>query len=104
MYKRLAMPLLGCIPSFGGLKFCVLLVMFGGCYVAAALQSQVHICHVDAWLRRCGMMDYPNGQAGYSKKGLNRKAQGLEAVSLKDVPLEVRRQEAAKPLYLTRYE
>jgi hypothetical protein len=28
----------------------------------------------------------------------------LERVSLKDVPLEERRREAQKPLYLTRYE
>ncbi len=44
------------------------------------------------------MMDYPNGKAGYSKKD------GGVPVSLKDVPLEVRRQEAEKPLFLTRYE
>ena len=50
---------------------------------------------------RCGNMDYPNGKAGYSKKDFNGK---LEQVSLKDVPLEVRRQEAKKPLFLTRYE
>jgi hypothetical protein len=47
-------------------------------------------------------MDYPNGKNGYSKRNLN--GQHLECVSLKDVPLEVRRQEAKKPLYLTRYE
>jgi hypothetical protein len=28
----------------------------------------------------------------------------LESISLKDVPLEERRKEAEKPLYLTRYE
>lgn len=46
-------------------------------------------------------MDYPNGKTGYSKKGA-RKSE--PAVSLKDVPLEVRRQEAGKPLFLSRYE
>jgi hypothetical protein len=44
-------------------------------------------------------MDYPNGKTGYSKKVVAESA-----VSLKDVPLEVRRQEAGKPLFLNRYE
>ena len=30
--------------------------------------------------------------------------ENLELVSLKDVPLEVRRKDAEKPLFLTRYE
>lgn len=46
-------------------------------------------------------MDYPNGKSGYSKKTADKCA---SVVSLKDVPLEVRRREAEKPLYLTRYE
>jgi hypothetical protein len=33
-----------------------------------------------------------------------RSGEMLENVSLKDVPLEERRKEAQKPLYLTRYE
>jgi hypothetical protein len=33
-----------------------------------------------------------------------RLSEMLENVSLKDVPLEERRKEAQKPLYLTRYE
>ena len=33
-----------------------------------------------------------------------RLGEMLENVSLKDVPLEERRKEAQKPLYLTRYE
>jgi hypothetical protein len=33
-----------------------------------------------------------------------RLAEMIENVSLKDVPLEERRKEAQKPLYLTRYE
>ena len=49
-------------------------------------------------------MDYPNGKEGYSKKENNGKCQRFEQVSLKDVPLEVRRQEAKKPLFLNRYE
>jgi hypothetical protein len=46
-------------------------------------------------------MYYPKGKTGYLKKAENR---GEPAVSLKDVPLEVRRQEAGKPLFLNRYE
>jgi hypothetical protein len=46
-------------------------------------------------------MDYPNGKSGYSKKD---ECKNGAAVSLKDVPLEVRRQEARKPLFLARYE
>jgi hypothetical protein len=46
-------------------------------------------------------MDYPNGKTGYSKKVEHRSE---PAVSLKEVPLKVRRQEAEKPLFLNRYE
>jgi hypothetical protein len=46
-------------------------------------------------------MDYPNGKTGYSKKAVDN---GEPAVSLKDVPREVRRHEAGKPLFLNRYE
>jgi hypothetical protein len=46
-------------------------------------------------------MDYPNGKTGYLKKADSRNE---PAVSLKDVPLNVRRQEAGKPLFLNRYE
>ena len=38
------------------------------------------------------------------KTGEERLSEVLETVSLKDVPLEERRREAQKPLYLTRYE
>ena len=38
------------------------------------------------------------------KSGEERLSEVLETVSLKDVPLEERRREAQKPLYLTRYE
>jgi len=38
------------------------------------------------------------------KSSEERLSEVLETVSLKDVPLEERRREAQKPLYLTRYE
>ena len=38
------------------------------------------------------------------KSSEERLSEMLENVSLKDVPLEERRREANKPLYLTRYE
>ncbi|MGD0996290.1 MAG: hypothetical protein ABR909_12300 [Candidatus Bathyarchaeia archaeon] len=37
-----------------------------------------------------------------AKRG--RLSQKLECISLRDVPLEVRREEAKKPLFLIRYE
>ena len=50
-------------------------------------------------------MDYPNQKSGFMKKNLsNGKGERVENVFLKDVPLEVRRKEARKPLFLTRYE
>jgi hypothetical protein len=38
------------------------------------------------------------------KSSEERLSEMLEKISLKDVPLEERRREANKPLYLTRYE
>ncbi|HLE75401.1 MAG TPA: hypothetical protein VI864_05080 [Candidatus Bathyarchaeia archaeon] len=38
------------------------------------------------------------------KSSEERLSEMLETVSLKDVPLEERRREAQKPLYLARYE
>ncbi len=38
------------------------------------------------------------------KESEERLSEMLETASLKDVPLEERRKEAQKPLYLTRYE
>ena len=38
------------------------------------------------------------------KSSEERLSEMLETASLKDVPLEERRREANKPLYLTRYE
>ncbi len=55
-------------------------------------------------------MDYQNGKSKFLKKAnfANGKrgyvVERLERVSLKDVPLEDRRKEAKKPLFLTRYE
>ena len=54
-------------------------------------------------------MDYPNEKSRVLKKNFDkakreRLGKKLEFVSLKDVPLEDRRKEAKKPLFLTRYE
>jgi hypothetical protein len=49
-------------------------------------------------------MDYVNGETVYLKKGQVKVGARLVQVSLKDVPLEDRRKEAKKPLFLTRYE
>ena len=46
-------------------------------------------------------MNYVNGEVGQAKKVV-REQKPLAA--LKDVPLEDRRKEAKKPLFLTRYE
>jgi hypothetical protein len=43
-------------------------------------------------------------RSGLQKKISKGADDMLEIVSLKDVPLEERRREAKKPLYLTRYE
>jgi hypothetical protein len=52
----------------------------------------------------CGYMDYLNGETVCLKKGHVKVEARLAQVYLKDVPLEVRRREAKKPLFLTRYE
>jgi hypothetical protein len=49
-------------------------------------------------------MDYLNGETVCLKKGYVKVEARLAQVYLKDVPLEVRRKEAKKPLFLTRYE
>jgi hypothetical protein len=49
-------------------------------------------------------MDYQNGASCLIKKCSAKVGATLAQVSLKDVPLEVRRKEARKPLFLTRYE
>jgi hypothetical protein len=48
-------------------------------------------------------MDYPDGKSKTKNRLTNGKIK-WETVSLKDIPLEVRRKEARKPLFLTRYE
>ena len=56
-------------------------------------------------LTKVGCMDYQNGATCLIKKDFaSGKADRLVCVSLRDVPLEVRRKEAKKPLFLTRYE
>jgi hypothetical protein len=49
-------------------------------------------------------MDYILGESVYLKKRRVKVGARLAQVSLKDVPLEVRRKEAKKPLFLIRYE
>jgi hypothetical protein len=49
-------------------------------------------------------MDYSNGSTCLIKKDSANGKERLEYVCLRDVPLEVRRKEAKKPLFLTRYE
>jgi hypothetical protein len=45
-------------------------------------------------------MDYPNGSTCLIRKDSVNDEERVECVSLKDVPLEVRRKEAKKPLFL----
>ena len=55
-------------------------------------------------------MDYQNGKSNVSQKNFDRArkeqsgGQTLEYVTLSDMPLEDRRKEAKKPLFLIRYE
>jgi len=49
---------------------------------------------------KVGHIDYQNGESGYLKKSQKYEP----VVSLKDVPLEIRRKEAEKPLFIVRYE
>ena len=53
-------------------------------------------------------MDYSNQQAEIIRKGFANgkytKCTKLQKVSIRDVPLEVRRKEARRPLFLRRYE
>jgi hypothetical protein len=49
-------------------------------------------------------MDSRNGESAYLKKNQVKVETRLAQVSLKDVPQEVRRKEAKKPLFLARYE
>jgi hypothetical protein len=55
-------------------------------------------------------MDHPTENSILLQKNIQerskreRSEERLELISLKDVPLEVRRREAKEPLFLTRYE
>jgi hypothetical protein len=51
-------------------------------------------------------LDYPNGATCLTKKDPSKGEETLTYayVCLRDVPLEVRKKEAKKPLFLTRYE
>jgi len=49
-------------------------------------------------------MSYSDGKSVYLKKEHVKIGAGLIQVTLKDVPLEVRKKEARKPLFLKRYE
>jgi hypothetical protein len=49
-------------------------------------------------------MDYPNGSTCLLKRESAKCEENMAYPSLRDVPLEVRRKEAKKPLFLIRYE
>jgi hypothetical protein len=49
-------------------------------------------------------MDYQNGASCLLKKCSAKVGATLAQVSLKEMPLEARRKEARKPLFLIRYE
>jgi len=54
-------------------------------------------------------MDYQNEEAISLRRSFDKARRGplakkLASISLKDIPLETRRKEARKPLFLTRYE
>ena len=49
-------------------------------------------------------MDYQNGSTCLIKKVSAKGRETLAYVCLRDVPLEVRKKEAKKPLFLIRYE
>ena len=73
--------------------------------VVVWLQSQVYILNVGRVPYMGMAMDYPNGKSRLIRKDFsNGRGEGIDHNSLKDVPLEVRRKEARRPLFLTRYE
>ncbi len=57
-----------------------------------------------AIIRLGGIMNYRNGKYVSLKKRHVEIEESMARVTLKDVPLEVRRKEASKPLFLIRYE
>ena len=77
--------------------------VFAGCCCVVAVTS-VFMIWMGMTTVRCGCMDYQNGSTYLIKKGSAKGGENLEQVSLRDVPLEIRRKEAKKPLFLIRYE
>ncbi len=57
-----------------------------------------------AIIRLSGCMDYTNGKSVNLKKRHVKIEANLAQVALKDVSLKVRKKDAKKPLFLTRYE
>jgi hypothetical protein len=59
-------------------------------------------------LTKVRVMNYQNEKSRLLKKKFvekrERLGRKLQTVSLRDIPLDVRREEAKKPLFLTRYE
>jgi len=57
-------------------------------------------------LSKVRVMDYQNQETATLKKGFGTRRErfGGKSISIRDIPLEIRRKEAKKPLFLTRYE
>jgi hypothetical protein len=71
-------------------------------FVVVQWQSQVFLWYVPMWHKvRWRLLDYQNGSTCLIKKD---SAKGAESIYLRDVPMEVRKKEAKKPLFLIRYE
>lgn len=83
-------------------------VSFSEGFVVVALQSQLYISNDVECLNKGVGMDYQNEETSLLKKTFNPKRERLsselETVTLRDIPLEARRKEARKPLFLIRYE
>jgi hypothetical protein len=77
--------------------------VFAGCCCVLTVTS-VFMIWMGMTTVRCGCMDYQNGSTCLIKKDSAKDGERLEQVSLRDVPLEIRRKEAKKPLFLVRYE
>ncbi len=77
-------------------------VLIGCCCVVTVTSIFIGCRHVAKV--RCKPVDYHNGATCLIKRENPRSEERLTVVSLRDVPLKVRRKEAKKPLFLTRYE
>jgi hypothetical protein len=53
---------------------------------------------------RCTPVDYQSGATCLIKREAQKSEERSAVVSLRDVPLKVRRKEAKRPLFLIRYE